>query len=141
VPSDILDAYMKKNILIALGAIVIISAGWYFYNVNKYQPSTYVKETPTGTVTVNTKTDTTTAGSPTFTLEAISAHKDATSCYSAINGTIYDLTAWVNMHPGGKGPILSVCGKDGSDVFMKKHNGGAKYMTVLTRYKIGTLTQ
>ena len=132
---------MKKNILIVLSAVVILGAGWYFYNIEKYKPTTYVKDTATGSVTVNSKTGTTTEGGKTFTMTEISSHKDGASCYSAINGQVYDLTAWVNMHPGGKGPILSICGNDGTEKFMNKHKGGAKFMTILGRFKIGTLVQ
>lgn len=132
---------MLKNILIVCILVVATGAGWYFYNINKYAPTTYVKDTPAGQVTVNTETKTVSTTTPTYTLTQISEHSTAESCYSSINGIVYDLTAWVNMHPGGQGPILSVCGKDGTEKFMKKHKGGEKYVTKLGRFKIGTLTQ
>lgn len=132
---------MNKNILIVVTGLLIISAGWYFYNVEKYEPSTYVKETSTGSVTVNTETGTSTEGIKPYAMEEVILHKDASSCYSVINNQVYDLTAWVNMHPGGKGPILSICGNDGTEKFMKKHKGGEKFMMILGRYKIGTLTK
>lgn len=91
--------------------------------------------------TVNTTTGETTPGAPMFTMAQISTHTDATSCYTVINGGVYDLTMWVNMHPGGKPPILSLCGKDGTTGFMNKHKGAEKFMTVLARFKIGLLTQ
>lgn len=132
---------MKKNILIILTGVVIIGVGWFLYTIEKYKPTTYVENTTSGEVTINTTTGTSTLGSKSFTLPEISSHDNATSCYSAINGQIYDLTAWVNMHPGGQGPILAVCGTDGTKKFMKEHKGGEKFMTILTRFKIGTLVQ
>ena len=36
------------------------------------------------------------------TMADIRLHNSATSCWSAINGNVYDLTDWVNSHPGGK---------------------------------------
>ena len=67
----------------------------------------------------------------------ISSHNNATSCYVAINDSVYDLTAWVNLHPGGTSKILSICGTDGTEKFMNKHKGAQKYMDILPRFKIG----
>ncbi len=133
---------MKKIILIILGILVIVgvaSAGWYYFNFQKYAPVTYVTETPAGEITTNTTTNTTSTTTPTYTMSDVATRKDATSCYTIINNYVYDLTMWVNMHPGGKGAILSICGVDGTEKFMNKHKGGEKFMTILTRYKIGSL--
>lgn len=150
---------MKKIILYVIGCVVIIgvaSAGWYYYNFQKYAPVSYVTDTPvtspttavttptsstTEQVTVNTTTGATTPGSPTYTMTDVATHMDATSCYSVISGAVYDLTMWVNLHPGGKKAILSICGVDGTDKFMNKHKGGEKFMTILARYKVGMLAQ
>lgn len=142
---------MKKIITIVIAGIAIIGVAvgvWYYMNFTTYAPKTYITETKTTdatgtttvtTTTVNTETGTEVAGSPVFTLAEISTHNSATSCYTSISGTVYDLTMWVNMHPGGKGAILSICGIDGTDRFMNKHKGGEKYMNILERYKIGKL--
>lgn len=135
---------MKKVIIIILGVTVIvgmIGAGWYYFNFKKYAPTTYVTNTPNGEVTTNTVTSTISSTTPIYTITEIAIHKDATSCYSVINNSVYDLTAFVNMHPGGKGAILSICGSDGTEKFMKKHKGSDKFMKILTRYKIGSLIQ
>jgi cytochrome b involved in lipid metabolism len=76
-----------------------------------------------------------------FTTADVSTHTTAVSCYSVIQGSVYDLTMWVNAHPGGKGAILSLCGIDGTEKFMNQHHGGKKFMDILSRFKIGTLTQ
>lgn len=135
---------MKKIIFLFLGILVLIGiclGGWYYSNFTKYAPTTYVSDTTSGEVTTNTITNTTSTTTPTFTLADVSKHTDITSCYSIINDSVYDLTTWVNMHPGGSKAILSICGVDGTEKFMKKHKGGEKFMTILARFKIGTLTQ
>ncbi len=127
-----------------LGAIIIllvIGIGfWGYTTFTSNTPEEYVVETPSGSTTVNTATGTSTPGAKTFTKEDIALHKDATSCYSSINGSVYDLTAWVNLHPGGKERIISICGIDGTERFMKKHQGAQKFMDILARFKIGTLS-
>lgn len=76
-----------------------------------------------------------------YTLAQVATHADSKSCWSAINGGVYDLTSWINNHPGGKFAILSICGKDGSDSFNGKHGGQARPMSELVNFKIGTLKQ
>jgi cytochrome b involved in lipid metabolism len=130
-----------KSILALLALIIALGGGWYFMNFEKYAPTKYVTNTPTGTVTTDTTTGTTSTGTPTFSMTDVAAHKDASSCYSIVSGAVYDLTMWVNMHPGGKGPILSMCGTDGTQAFMNQHHGAPKQMAILARYQIGVLTQ
>lgn len=135
---------MKKIIIIVV-SIVLLGAltafGWYYLNMQKYAPESYVTQTESGEVTVNTNTGERTPEIKQFTLADIATHKDASSCYSAISKDVYDLTAFVNMHPGGKDKILSICGTDGTQTFMNKHKGGEKYMKTLSRFKIGVLAE
>ena len=75
----------------------------------------------------------------TFTLAQIGTHNNSTSCYTAIAGGVYDLTAWINQHPGGRMAILSLCGKDGTQSFMNQHGGQGRPEQELASFKIGTL--
>lgn len=78
-------------------------------------------------------------GPKTYTLAEVSTHKDSTSCWSAISGTVYDLTAWITKHPGGAANILSICGKDGTSSFTGQHEGEPKPANILAGYEIGIL--
>ncbi|MSR85768.1 cytochrome b5 domain-containing protein [Candidatus Woesearchaeota archaeon] len=75
----------------------------------------------------------------TYTLEEVSLHNSSESCYTAIDGKVYDLTTWIAIHPGGDAAILSLCGIDGSEKFNEKHgnSGSAKYE--LSLFYIGEL--
>jgi len=95
-----------------------------------------VKPTTTGTVPPKT-TPTTTSGG--YAMADVQKHNSATTCWSAVNGTVYDLTSWVNAHPGGKAAILMICGKDGSALFNAQHGGSGKIATILAKFKIGAL--
>ncbi len=92
--------------------------------------------TSTSTTTTTTTPKPTTGG---YTLTQIATHNSASSCWSAINGSVYDLTSWVNAHPGGKAAILMICGKDGSPLFNTQHGSSGKIANILANYKIGTL--
>jgi cytochrome b involved in lipid metabolism len=137
---------MNKNIIITvvIGLVILAIVSWAFSNWKTYAPTTYVQERTdevTGTTTsttVNTATGTTTQGAPSYTPAEVAAHNTAASCYTVINGKVYDLTLWVNVHPGGKPAILSLCGTDGTAKFMNKHKGAQKQMDILARFYIGT---
>lgn len=74
-----------------------------------------------------------------FSLEDVAQHSGESSCWSAINGSVYDLTSWIPKHPGGSQAILRLCGKDGSDAFNRQHGGRAMQQQILDGYKIGVL--
>lgn len=92
--------------------------------------------------TSGTGTDTTTSGGDTVTsyiMADIVTHKDGTSCWITINGGVYDVTSWINQHPGGPEAILSLCGKDGSSAFDNQHGGQMRPEQELAGFKIGVL--
>lgn len=139
---------MKTSTIIWIIVLIIVIGigGWIWKTLDTYTPSTYVEETTnadgsTTTTTVNTETGTSTPGAPGYTLAQIATHNNASSCYTAISGKVYDLSAWVNLHPGGKQAILSLCGTDGTQRFMAQHHGAQKQMDILARYYIGNLSQ
>ncbi|WKZ28603.1 MAG: cytochrome b5-like heme/steroid binding domain-containing protein [Patescibacteria group bacterium] len=78
-------------------------------------------------------------GAKTYTMAEVAAHAGAASCWSAINGSVYDLTSWIGKHPGGESAILSLCGRDGSATFNNQHGGSALQENRLASFKIGAL--
>jgi cytochrome b involved in lipid metabolism len=62
------------------------------------------------------------------------------SCWTVINGTVYDLTSFIERHPGGARGILRLCGVDGTESFMDQHGGQARPEQTLERYALGPLT-
>lgn len=76
-----------------------------------------------------------------YALSDVAMHKDATSCWSVINGTVYDLTSWIDRHPGGPEKILGICGADGSNLFNDQHSGARRPARELAGFEIGTLSK
>lgn len=99
------------------------------------QPVQNIPKQETGTTT------TTTATAKAITMADVSAHNTSTSCYSAVNGIVYDLTNWISRHPGGQREILAICGKDGSSAFNGQHGGDTKPERILAGFEIGTLAK
>lgn len=79
------------------------------------------------------------ASAPVFTKALVAQHNTAQSCYTIVNGVVYDLTSWIKQHPGGSGAILRMCGVDGTAGFMNQHGGQGRPEAELAKYQIGTL--
>ena len=76
-----------------------------------------------------------------YTMAQVKANKSAAKCWSVINGDVYDLTAWINAHPGGAGAILSLCGTDGTQDFDAMHRSQGRPISVLGNYLLGPLAK
>ena len=76
-----------------------------------------------------------------ITAAMVAEHSSRSSCWSSINGGVYDLTSWIPNHPGGEQAILGLCGTDGSAKFNGKHGGQSKQLSILAGFKIGVLAQ
>ena len=74
-----------------------------------------------------------------YTMAQVQQHATAQSCWTAINGSVYNLTNWINQHPGGPGAILGLCGTDGSAAFNGQHGGQARPARELAGFRIGAL--
>lgn len=73
----------------------------------------------------------------TYNAADLKKHATASSCWSAINGNVYDLTKWINRHPGGASVIKGLCGHDGTAGFNGQHGGQSRPASELAAFKIG----
>ncbi len=95
-------------------------------------------KTPTSAKTTVTAPPTTTSQPVTaYSLAQIAQHADAKSCYTAVRGTVYDLTSFITQHPGGASNILKICGKDGTSAFTNQHAGRPTPEQELAGHEIG----
>ncbi len=72
-------------------------------------------------------------------MEEVTKHGSETDCWSAVNGKVYNLTSWINQHPGGSERILGICGIDGSSAFNTQHSGQREPEGYLSSFYIGDL--
>jgi len=56
-----------------------------------------------------------------ITFEELRKHCEANDLWLAINGNVYDVTAFLDDHPGTLKPLLHFAGKDATSGFMSKH--------------------
>jgi hypothetical protein len=88
-----------------------------------------------------TPTPSATATPAGYTMEQVKANNSTSKCWSAINGKVYDLTTWINSHPGGPGAITSLCGTDGTSSFNGMHGGSGQPASRLAGYLLGPLNK
>ena len=64
-----------------------------------------------------------------FTMDEVAKHNNASDCWIVISDKVYDVSDFLNEHPGGKGAILMMAGKDATEEFEMLHRP-----EVLTKY-------
>ena len=101
-------------------------------------PTPTTDSTPTQTPS---KSATPTAANSGYTLAQVKANNSRQSCWTIIDNYVYDLTRWINSHPGGASAILSLCGVDGSAAFNAQHENQSKPAVRLDSYKLGPLVK
>lgn len=76
-----------------------------------------------------------------YTLEQVKANNTSSKCWTIIDSKVYDLTNWINSHPGGAGAITSLCGTDGTNSFKSQHGGSGQPASRLAGYLLGPLAK
>ena len=105
-------------------------------------PTPTPSATPTPTPTPTTKpTPSPTPTKDGYTMDQVKANNSSASCWSVIDGNVYDLTRWINSHPGGAGSIKGLCGIDGTQEFNRQHYGQRDPLQRLKLYLLGPLSK
>lgn len=156
-------ADLGTYLLIASAIFLLVSALWYRQGRGK----TIVRTNPLGVLVgiigisviglsiitghtgaeavwqgkLQSKSDAVSTGSAsgTITMAQVATHNSPTDCWSAIDGKVYNLTQWINKHPGGAVVIKALCGKDGSAGFNGQHQGQRRPADELSRFLVGAL--
>ncbi|XWS47242.1 hypothetical protein CRYUN_Cryun14cG0135900 [Craigia yunnanensis] len=64
-----------------------------------------------------------------YTLTEVSQHNNAKDCWLVIEGKVYNVTKFLEDHPGGDDVLLSATGKDATDDFVDVgHSSSARAM-------------
>lgn len=113
-------------------ALLILGGAWIVYMGRPVMKQKAQVESPQGTTATE-------KSASSFSMDDVAAHGAAGDCWTAINGSVYDLTTWVSRHPGGSSSIIRLCGKDGSAAFEREHGSESRPIAALMLLKIGSL--
>jgi len=144
---------MNKKYLIFTGIVIIFVLIFSFLFILKRNQLFYQQKTDLSKEVINreqnqqtttnnqiqTSTNQETKEVRYYTIEEVNKNNSKESCWTVIRGKVYDLTQWIDKHPGGADKILSICGKDGTQVFIQKHGGKEKPEKILKEFEIGIL--
>lgn len=75
-----------------------------------------------------------------YTWKQLAHHCTEQSAWISINGLVYDITSFVDKHPGGRELLLLCTGRDATDLFNSYHPFTDLPKQVLKKYHIGSLT-
>ena len=75
-----------------------------------------------------------------FTTEEISKHNKITDAWVTFRNNVYDITDFINNHPGGA-VIIKALGKDLEEIWPQWHMTNQNVLKTLDKYKIGTLKE
>jgi cytochrome b involved in lipid metabolism len=107
--------------------------------LQKQSKEAAVSNIPAQTQPANSTDKTTKA----FTSSDVAAHNKPSSCWLIIHGNVYDVTNFLDIHPGGADVIIPYCGKDATQPFETQdrsrgtHSQSAR--DLLAQYQIGVL--
>ena len=72
--------------------------------------------------------------------EVVALHNNSTDCWIIIKSKVYDITSYLDKHPGGSSLLLEFAGKDATDEFIQiGHSQNATKL--LETYEIGELSK
>jgi fatty acid desaturase/predicted heme/steroid binding protein len=73
------------------------------------------------------------------TWQELAEHNAADSAWIAVDGAVYDVTEFVDRHPGGREMLLLSVGREATDLFNSYHPFTDAPRAVLHKYRIGKL--
>lgn len=125
------EIYLWTIIIALIGGIIL------YISLNNNQTTINVKNTYQATTTDNTiQKNTQNSTIKSYTASDLSKHNNQTSCWTSINGKIYDITGFLTSHPAGLSKILKGCGIDATNMYGRV---GAHDVSRLSNTFVGNL--
>jgi cytochrome b involved in lipid metabolism len=122
---------MKKIIYIIVGLLVLGAGGFFLYEQKVEKDLNDFVATTENQVTV--------ASTSTYTMSDVSLHANKSDCWMVIENSVYNVTAFVDKHPGGE-VILEGCGKDATSYFKGvREHVKPLVQAILAKLKIGEI--
>lgn len=127
---------MKRKTIVVLSLIILLVVAGVWWSIASNQASPSPKQMASS------------EEERTYSESEVADHDTKNDCWTIIGDNVYDLTTYVNRHPGGK-EVLRACGQDASRLFEERSTddgvpvgSGSPHSPIaneqLARLKIGT---
>lgn len=137
----------RKVLLSIMGVVVVLGAGWVIFtqttNSPTYTSNQTARYSQSGRASTQVEALDTSALTTSYTLDEVANHATPADCWMAVDGVVYDISAFVSagIHKGGMDIVTAECGTDATTVFSAEHRGphAAPAFNQLYDYAIGLL--
>lgn len=107
-----------KNTVIIKVIIAIVLIGFFAYIGYLFLRSTNTSSSDLSQNSENSNSK------ETYTIADVSTHNSSSNCWFVIDNNVYNVTGFINKHPGGAKRITDYCGKDASAAFKNREGQG-----------------
>lgn len=101
---------LKKELMVNIFGVIFVIGLTIFYSF-QYKNKLQI------TSPINSNSNPS-ESSITLSLTEIQKHNSTKDCWVIINNNVYDVTSYINIHPGGSATISSFCGQDMTKAFL-----------------------
>ena len=125
---------MKKELIISILITICVLVGAFLLI-----PKPTTLSVPSQTTVQSTSPSTSSSLTNIVTTLEIQKHNTISDCWLILNNKAYDVTSYINQHPGGL-TIVPFCGKDGTDAYNLIRGGighSNKATQLLQTYYVG----
>jgi cytochrome b involved in lipid metabolism len=122
---------MRKIIYIIVGLLVLGAGGFFVYEQKV--------EKDLNDFVANKDNQVSVASTSVYTMSEVALHANKSDCWMVIENSVYNVTTFVDKHPGGE-VILEGCGKDATGYFKGvKEHVKPLVQAILAKLKIGEI--
>lgn len=120
---------MKKELIFGL-LLVVLVGGFLFWQSQKKQPINFSsKNNQEKSQITKNQNQPTVSNNKKITMEELAKHNSPSDCWLLIDGKVYDVTNYIDSHPGGR-IMVNFCGQDATQAFNTKGQKGKPHKPV-----------
>lgn len=128
---------LKKELMVGIiGSILIIFLTILYFNQYQKQKKQFTNILQKGSVTQTSTVS--------LTLSEVAKHNMVGDCWIIVQGSIYNVTQYLSLHPGGSNRITTFCGQDATNAYSTQGGKGSHSSfadSELGKLKLGQLNE
>jgi cytochrome b involved in lipid metabolism len=136
---------VKNELIIGIaGSVLIIFLTIFYSNQYKKQREQFNKIAPANNITQSSSNSNNVLSNVSLTNNEVAKHNSVNDCWIIIQGSVYNVTQYLSLHPGGSDRIIPFCGQDATSAYATKGGNGTHSSQAdadLSKLKLGQLNE